>query len=58
MNKLLALYNKNYVVFYKADQREDAIKHRKQNPKLKYARIVEALQGYPSLIEIGKIYPR
>ena len=56
MKTMILLKNKNYKVFFNRGDLEKAKKFRKENPKLKYARITKILQAYPSSIELGKIY--
>ena len=58
MKSMIAIMNKSkgIVSFYNIDQKSDAIKARKSDPLLKYARVINVLQANPSKIEIGKVY--
>ena len=58
MKSCLALMNKKYVAFFPTDGRAEAEDLRKADKRMKYARIIEALQAYPSRIERGVIYDR
>ena len=58
MRTMIVVSNRNFVTFYETDQKDDAINARKDDPRLKYARITEALQARPSEVEIGKVYQR
>ena len=58
MKSMLAIRNKSsgMIVFFPPDAIAEAKAFRKNNPELKYARIIPIIQAYPSQIEMRKIY--
>lgn len=58
MENMLILENKNHIVFLAPGEEKRAKDMRMTDPRLKYARIYEGIQAYPSQVEHYKVYDR
>ncbi len=58
MKNMLILSNSRYCAFFGLNDKSEAIKLRKSDSRMKYARIYSIIQAYPSKIQIGKVYDK
>ena len=58
METMLILQNAKYNVFFARGEEEKAKEMRMTDPRMKYARIFECLQAYPSQVEYYHVYSR
>ena len=58
MENMLILENKNHIVFFAMGEEQRAKDMRMTDPRLKYARIYEGLQAYPSQVEYYHVYDK
>lgn len=58
MLTMVSLMNKNYIAFFKKGDEEKAVEMRKNDPRMKYARIEEILQATPGVIVVAQVYAR
>jgi hypothetical protein len=56
MRKMIMVKNRRYKAFFNLSEKEKAEELRKSDIRMKYARITEILQAFPSKIKQGEIY--
>ncbi len=58
MESMLILQNGRYTAFFALGEEEKAKEVRMTDPRMKYARIFEGIQAYPSQVEYYHVYDR